>query len=127
MGMLLERAHAEGSGSPYLRVVGRVVRTTTASFGRCADTRSAIRADLLAAREASTASQLPDSEAAKRLTVYRSHAGRQGPPLALVARHHPEADTEPEVLISLAGVLFVTWPFADLPHGTWRPGCQTDE
>ena len=78
----------------------------------------AIRADLIAARDATTAAQLPDSEAAKRLTVYRSHVGRQGPPLALVAKSDPETDAEPEILISLAGVLAVSWPFTDLPPGT---------
>lgn len=80
----------------------------------------AIRADLLAARNAANATQLPDSEAAKRLTVYRSPVGKHGPPLALVAKHDPDTDAEPEVLISLAGALFVTWPFTDLPPVTWQ-------
>jgi hypothetical protein len=80
----------------------------------------AIRADLIAGRDTPKRSRPPRSKAADRLTVYRSGAGKQGPPLALVAQQHPEADdTNPTVLISLAGVLFVTWPLEDCPPGTW--------
>lgn len=79
-----------------------------------------IRADLVAARDAITDEQLPESESAERIKVYRSHIGRQGPPLALVAKEDTDGASEPEVLISLAGVLFVTWPFPDLSPVTWR-------
>lgn len=78
----------------------------------------AIRADLVTARDAITDAQLPESKPARRINVYRSHLGRQGPPLALVAKQDPSGEIEPEVLISLAGVIFVTWPFPDLPPAT---------
>jgi len=80
----------------------------------------AIRADLVAARNATEAAKLPDSELAKRLRVHRSHVGKQGPPLALVGKYDWDIDTEPEVFISLAGVLFVSWPFSDLPPGAFQ-------
>ncbi|MFC7624332.1 hypothetical protein [Microlunatus sp. GCM10028923] len=81
----------------------------------------AIRGDLIAARDTPSRASLPESEAASRLKVYRSGVGRQGSPLSLVARVHPQdASADPEVLISLAGVLFVSWPFTDLPAGTWQ-------
>lgn len=79
----------------------------------------AIRADLIAARDTPPRTRPRESAAAKRMTVYRSPVGKQGPPLALVARHDPEGETEPETLISLAGALFVTWPFSDLQPFTW--------
>ena len=79
----------------------------------------AIRADLITARDSDRRSRPPKSEAVERLKVYRSGVGRQGPPLALMASRR-RGDSEPEALISLAGVLFVTWPFADLPAGTWQ-------
>ncbi len=74
----------------------------------------ATRADLVDARDAIADEQLPVSEPARRIKVYRSHIGRQGPPLALVAKQDPNGEIEPEVLISLAGVLFVTWPLSDI-------------
>jgi hypothetical protein len=80
----------------------------------------AIRADLIAARDTPTKTRPPASTAADRLKVYRSEVGRQGPQLALVARHDCDEGEPPELLISLAGVLFVSWPFADLPPGTWQ-------
>lgn len=86
------------------------------------DTREAraIRADLIAARDTSANMRPPPSAAAERLKVYRSMVGRQGPPLALVARDDWSEGEPPDVLISLAGVLFVSWPFAELPPGTWQ-------
>lgn len=80
----------------------------------------AIRAALIAARDTPRNERPPESEAARRLAVYRSHVGTQGPPLALVARRAADEETEPEVLISLAGALFVSWPFTDLPPGSWH-------
>ncbi|RNL62862.1 HNH endonuclease [Nocardioides marmoriginsengisoli] len=77
-----------------------------------------MRADLIAARDAPKG-QAPASDAAAALKVYRSHVGRQGPPLALVAQQ-AEDGAAPTFLISLAGVLFVSWPFADLPPGAWQ-------
>jgi len=90
-------------------------------LGNVPDTEEAraIREALIAARDAPKGQAPPESEAAKRLTVYRSGVGRQGPPLALVGQHQPDG-SEPQFLISLAGVLFVTWPFADSPPGYWR-------
>lgn len=80
----------------------------------------AIRADLMAARDTPTRTRPPASMAANRLKVYRSEVGRQGPSLALVARGGCDEGEPPELLISLAGVLFVSWPFVDLPPGTWQ-------
>lgn len=80
----------------------------------------AIRADLIAARDTPAGSRPPRSETAERLTVYRSQAGRQGPPLALVATQSPGTDDgQPSIMISLAGVLFVTWPIEDCSPGQW--------
>lgn len=92
-------------------------------LGHVPDTESvrAARADLIAARDAPKGKRLPDSAAAKRITVHRSHVGRQGPPLALVAKYNEETDDEPELMISLAGVLFVSWPFPDALPGTFEP------
>jgi hypothetical protein len=84
------------------------------------DEAGAIRAALLAVRDTPRNQRPPEFGAADRIKVFRSHAGTQGPPLALVAREAPGNNTEPEVLISLAGVLFVSWPFTDLPPGTWQ-------
>jgi len=79
----------------------------------------AIGADLIAARDTPTKTRPPASAAADRLKIYRSEVGRQGPPLALVAREDCDVGEPPE-LISLAGVLFVSWPFADLSPGKWQ-------
>jgi hypothetical protein len=79
----------------------------------------AIRSELVAARDTPAKIRPAESQVAKRLTVYRSHVGKQGAPLALVARVG-DGNAEPEVLISLAGVLFVSWPFSDLPAGKWQ-------
>ena len=80
----------------------------------------AIRADLIAARDTPKRAKPPESAAASRLRIWRSPIGRQGPPLALVARHDPRGESEPETLISLAGALFVSWPFAQLPPVSWK-------
>jgi hypothetical protein len=79
----------------------------------------AIRAALVAARDTAAKTRPAESDVAKRLKVYRSHVGKQGAPLALVARID-DGDDDPEMLISLAGVLFVSWPFSDLPPGRWQ-------
>lgn len=79
----------------------------------------AIRAVLLAARDTPRGGQPPESPLADRLAIHRSHSGTQGPPLALATPQHAEDDRDREILISLAGVLFVSWPFRDLPAGTW--------
>lgn len=78
----------------------------------------AIRADLLAARDTPMRSRPPESKAANRLKIYRSPVGAQGPPLALVVSHDAEDDNDPEFLISLAGAVFVSWPFTDPTPGT---------
>jgi hypothetical protein len=72
-----------------------------------------IRHDLMAARDTPRRDQPPSSRLAERLKFYRSGRGRQGPPLAIVAARRPGEDPEP--LISLAGTLFVSWPFSTLP------------
>jgi hypothetical protein len=72
-----------------------------------------IRHDLIAARNTPKRDQPPSSRLAERLKFYRSGRGRQGPPLAIVAARRPGEDPEP--LISLAGTLFVSWPFSTLP------------
>ncbi len=75
----------------------------------------AIRAELLAARDAPMRSRPPRSENAERLKLHRSHQPPKGPPLAIVATRPEEADEEPQYLISLAETFFVTWPLADVP------------
>lgn len=73
----------------------------------------AIRADLLTARNTSRREPLDQIE--ERLVFYRGGVGRQGPPLALVRMTPPDGG-DPRILISLAGVLFVSWPFKTPPH-----------
>ncbi len=72
-----------------------------------------IRRDLIAARDTPKRDQPPASPPAERLKFYRSGRGRQGPPLAIVAARRPGENPEP--LISLAGTLFVSWPFSTVP------------
>lgn len=76
---------------------------------------STIRSDLLAVRDADKGAPFPRSGHAERLSLYRSHRPPQGPPLAIVVTRQ-EDDTSPrEHLISLAGTVFVTWPFSENP------------
>ena len=83
----------------------------------------AVRAALLQARDADRRRALSMSEAAERIRILRSSAGPQGPPLALVTTAAegvtPSID---EVFISLAGVLFVSWPLLDTPPATLLRG-----
>lgn len=72
-----------------------------------------IRRDLMAARDTPKRDRPRASRLAERLKFYRSGRGRQGPPLAIVAVRRQGA--EPEPLISLAGTLFVSWPFSTVP------------
>jgi HNH endonuclease len=74
-----------------------------------------IRAELVAVRDAPRRSRPPTSEYAQRLRIYRSYQPPQGPPLAIVATQPDKPDEDPEYLISLAGTLFVSWPFAGVP------------
>jgi hypothetical protein len=74
-----------------------------------------IRADLLAARDTPRHVPPPVSGHADRLSLYRSDLAPQGPPLAIVATCPENPDEEPEYLISLAGTLFVSWPFSIVP------------
>ena len=74
-----------------------------------------IRADLLAARDTPRHVPPPVSGHADRLSLYRSDLALQGPPLAIVATCPENPDEEPEYLISLAGTLFVSWPFSIVP------------
>lgn len=97
---------------------------------RCVpDTEDArkIRAALVAARDAPKNRRPPESEIASRLNVYRSHSGAQGPSLALVAVEAVDNNPEPDVLISLAGVLLVSWPLSDLAPGTWQRADPDEE
>lgn len=81
----------------------------------------AIRADLLSARDSPKRSRPPASEHADRLAIYQSHAPPKGPPLAIVATRLDEPAARREYLISLAGVMFVSWPFTEVPP---RKGIQ---
>jgi hypothetical protein len=82
------------------------------------DHARAVRADLLAARDASSSELLPASAAASALGLARSYTPPKGPPLALIAIPR-EPNIEPEVWISLAGTMAVQWPLPGLPPGTW--------
>ena len=75
-----------------------------------------IREVLVAARDAPRRERPPEHALAERLVVYRSGRSAAGPPLA-VMKAQP-ADIEggvPPYLISLAGSLFVSWPFSVVP------------
>ena len=71
-----------------------------------------VRADLVAARDASGVGNVPESQRASSLRIMRSAAGPQGPALAL-ARLTAE-DARDAVWISLAGSLLVDWPLPDV-------------
>jgi hypothetical protein len=77
-----------------------------------ADAR-AIRHDLVEVRDTPRRQTLGPIE--ERIVFHRGGVGRQGPPLALV-RTTPPGETESRLLISLAGVLFASWPFEEPPH-----------
>lgn len=72
-----------------------------------------VRRDLVAARDTAKRDEPPSSRLADRLEFYRSGCGRQGPRLAIVLAQRPGEDPKP--LISLAGTLFVSWPFSTVP------------
>lgn len=87
-----------------------------------------IRAELIAARDASSRAEVKMGERARGLKVYRTGGVASGPPLALVRTvagsaekdsdrtgQSAEQDGEVEYLISLAGTLLVAWPFPEIP------------
>lgn len=86
-------------------------------LGRVPDTPDVrqIRADLLAARNALPRTRPAASKLAERLRVYRSHRPPAGPPLALVLSRLDGLPDDQKLLISLAGSLFVSWPFEIRP------------
>jgi hypothetical protein len=73
-----------------------------------------IRSDLLRAREALSRADVPSSDPAARLEMHRSYAAPQGPPLGLVQNVNEEGEAYGDVMISLAGVVLVSWPFDDV-------------
>jgi hypothetical protein len=70
-----------------------------------------IRAELLAARDTKRRAEVRLGPHAEALKAYRTGTAASGPPIALV---RTEVDHEETILISLAGTLFVTWPFAEI-------------
>lgn len=66
-----------------------------------------IRADLLAARAASSGREVPTSDYAAAISLSRSYQQPNGPPLALAL------DDSQEVWILLAGTIGVPWPIPD--------------
>lgn len=76
----------------------------------------AIRTDLLAARDAESPQAMPVSEHAARLLLMRSYAPPSGPSLAVgVIDSQTESAKASGWWVSLAGVLFVSWPLLDTP------------
>ena len=75
-----------------------------------------IRAELVAARDTPRRLPPPPSAHAERLALYRSDLPPQGAPLAIVATRPDDPNERPEYLISLAGTLFVSWPFSIVPR-----------
>ncbi len=76
----------------------------------------AIRADLVAARDAPDKYSLPESDIAASLVLAKTYNVPVGPPLALVS---VESATEPRLAgvgISLAGAIMVGWPLDLLPR-----------
>lgn len=81
-----------------------------------------IRAELLAARNASSRAAVTMGPRARDLRVYRTATAASGPPLALVRTVSgiagkdgvPRTTDECEYLLSLAGTLLVTWPFPEV-------------
>jgi len=71
-----------------------------------------IRADLIAALNTPRRLPPPRSQHAERLALYRSEQPPLGPPLAIVATRPEDPDEQPQYLISLAGTLYVSWPFS---------------
>jgi len=74
-----------------------------------------IRAALIAARDTPKSIRPEASTHAERLTIYRSNRPPQGPPLAIMATRPEDSDEDRVPLISLAGTLFVSWPFSVVP------------
>lgn len=76
-----------------------------------------IRKALLAARSAPRSEGPPDVPAADRLAVYLSGRPAAGPPLAIMETQPAETTQGvPRYLISLAGTVFVSWPFSVVPE-----------
>lgn len=76
----------------------------------------AIREFLVAARDAPRREGPPVDPLVDNLVVYRSGRPAAGPPLAIVKTQPAEvAGGVPPYLISLAGTLFVSWPFSVVP------------
>jgi len=87
------------------------------NLGHIPDSQSAneARHDLLVARDFARHTRLPHSAIASSLVVGRAFERYEGiPPLALVAAQVGD-DPSIQLLISLAGKIVVSWPFADLP------------
>ena len=77
------------------------------------DDARTIRVELLRARD--TPRREPIEPMTTRLLFHRGGSGRQGPPLGLVEITPPEPGSKPELYVSLAGVLLVSWPFDEAP------------
>lgn len=76
-----------------------------------------IREALFAARAAPRSEGPPDVPAADRLAVYLSGRPAAGPPLAIMETQPAEiAQGVPRYLISMAGTVFVSWPFSVVPE-----------
>lgn len=80
------------------------------------DDAVAVREALIGVRDAPKRMVPPEEPLAQRLAVYRSGQPASGPPLAIVRTQPADiANGVPEYLISLAGSLFVSWPFSEVP------------
>jgi hypothetical protein len=81
------------------------------------DEAVAIREVLVAMRDAPRRGRPPAEPLAERLAVYRSGRPAAGPHLAIMKTQPAEvAGGVPPYLISLAGSLFVSWPFSVVPR-----------
>jgi hypothetical protein len=76
-------------------------------------TAEAIRAELLAARDAGSNRDVPVGDYAAGFPVMRTYKQPHGPSLSLVIFQAP--GRQPEYAISLAGSVLVPWPMHDFP------------
>jgi hypothetical protein len=77
-----------------------------------------VRRDLLAARDAPSRRELPESEYALAMPLMRTHGQPCGPSVALGCVHRPEGLAE--WWSALAGTIAVPWLLADAPPASGR-------
>lgn len=105
----------------------RLAALKSAYLAVCLDQRSipmttaaeAVRAELIAARDAPDRHTIPEGPRAQALSLYRSFGPPQGPSVALARPASPATPSDvgaagTEVIVWLAGTLGISWPLPDI-------------